>query len=110
MRPYLVNGFILARLCDKSLKDAMETFGTEDSPVYADFASQILPKDSLSPVSYVLAYDILKRFEGFEKTTRLRVEEAIETKAEKKEQVKQQIRAKQDTSTFDWIEQEFQAL
>ncbi|HMF33702.1 MAG TPA: hypothetical protein VKK79_19920 [Candidatus Lokiarchaeia archaeon] len=102
--PYLVNGFIFARLCDKYLNDAINTFETEDSPVYADFASQILPKDSLSPVSYALAFDILKRFEDHEKTTRLKVEEAMDRKAEKKEEDQQKLKEKQDTTTYDWVE------
>ncbi len=102
--PYLVNGFILARLVDKSLKDAIQVFEKEDSPIYADVATAKLPKEFLSPVSYVLSYDVLKRFENYERRRKLKVEEATELKEEKQEKIKRDLKDKQDTSTFDWLE------
>ncbi|OLS16103.1 MAG: hypothetical protein RBG13Loki_0273 [Promethearchaeota archaeon CR_4] len=102
--PYLVNGFIFARLVDKSLKDAIQTFDKEDSPLYADIAAAKLPKELLSPISYVLSFDVLKRFQSHERRRKLKVEEAFDRKEEKQEKFKREMREKQDVSTFDWIE------
>ncbi len=102
--PFLVNGFILARLVDKSLKNAVQVFEREDSPVYGDANGGKLPKEFLSPISYVLAYDILKRFENHERRRKLKVEEAFDRKEEKQEKLKREMREKQDVSTFDWLE------
>ncbi len=102
--PYLVNGFILARLVDKSLKDAIQIFEKEDSPVYGEGSAAKLPKEFLSPVSYVLGYDVLKRFENYERRRKLKVEEAFEQKEEKQEKLKREMKEKQDISTFDWLE------
>lgn len=102
--PYLVNGFILARLVDKSLKDAIQTFEKEDSPVYENIAAAKLPKEFLSPVSYVIGFDVLKRFERHERQRKLKVEEAFERKEEKQEKLKREVRERQDGSTYDWLE------
>ncbi len=102
--PYLVNGFILARLVDKSLKDSIQIFEKENSPIYGDAAAAKLPKEFLSPVSYVLGYDVLKRFENHERRRKMKVEEAFELKEEKQEKLKREMKEKQDISTFDWLE------
>lgn len=103
-RPFLVNGFILARFTDKSLQEVISDLNEESSPVYAPIGDYQLPKDIISPVSYVLAFDLLKRFELQEQFRRMKVEVAMRAKEEKKEQKQREIKKRQEANTLDWIE------
>ena len=56
-QPFLVNGFIYARLTDISLKEGMEELREEVSPLYEDVAPLKLMPDLISPISYCIAYE-----------------------------------------------------
>jgi len=102
--PFLVNGFILARLTDKSLKEGINELKTEVSPIFEDFVSLTLKEEYISPVSYVIAYDLIQRLKTYEQLRKLRVEEIYEKKKQKEEEKKKEIREKQEISTLNWIE------
>ncbi|MCK4281665.1 MAG: hypothetical protein KAX10_06095, partial [Candidatus Lokiarchaeota archaeon] len=102
--PFLVNGFILARLTDKSLKEGINELKTEVSPIFEDFVSLTLKEEYISPVSYVIAYDLIQRLKTYEQLRKLRVEEIYEQKKQKEEEKKKEIREKQEISTLNWIE------
>ncbi|MFO8019314.1 MAG: hypothetical protein R6U96_11805 [Promethearchaeia archaeon] len=101
---YIINGFILARLRDHSLEDGVMELKEEDSPIYEGVESLVLKKEILSPVSYCLAYDILKRFENYEELRKLKVKRIQEEEKQKEKKKKELIRKKQEDSTFNWIE------
>ena len=101
---FLVNGFILARLTDKSLKEGIREFETEVSPIFEDIAPLTIKNENMSPVSYIIAYDLLQRFKTFEEIRKLKVEERSEQKKQKEEEKKKEIREKQEISTLNWIE------
>lgn len=101
---FVINGFILARLLDNTLDEGIGDLKKEISPIYEGIDSINLNKDIISPVSYCLAYDLLKRFESFEELRKLKVEQIQESKKQKEKEKKEKIRRKQERSTFNWIE------
>jgi len=103
-QPFLVNGFIYSRLTDSSLEDGMSELKEEPSPIYDDIKPLTLKSDLISPVSYCIAYDLVKRFETFEELRKLKVEQIIESKEKKEEEKKKILREKQESSTLNWIE------
>ncbi|MHA1150307.1 MAG: hypothetical protein ACTSR8_18935 [Promethearchaeota archaeon] len=102
--PFLVNGFIFARLIDSSLKEGINELKEEESPIYEGIRSLTLQSDIISPISYCIAYDLIKRFESFEELRKLKVEQIIESKEKEKEEYKKKLREKQEGSTLNWIE------
>jgi hypothetical protein len=103
-QPFLVNGFILARLKENSLKEAVSELKNSSSPVYEGITDLKLKSDLISPISYCIGYDIIKRFEKFEKTRKSEVESVIETKEKEKQEKAKKIREEQELSTLNWIE------
>ncbi|MFX1280619.1 MAG: hypothetical protein ACFFA3_14680 [Promethearchaeota archaeon] len=103
-QPFLVNGFILARLIEISLKEGIYLLKEDNSMVYADIASLKLKPDLISPISYCIGYDIVKRLEYFEQIRKEGVEQKIEAKEKEKELQAKKIREKQELSTLNWIE------
>jgi len=103
-QPFLVNGFILARLMEISLKEAVSDLKNNPSPIYEDIAQLKLNSDILSPISYCIGYDIIKRIEKFEESRKSEVEQIIESKEKKKEEKAKKIREVQELSTLNWIE------
>ncbi|GAI48449.1 unnamed protein product, partial [marine sediment metagenome] len=77
---------------------------TEVSPIFEDFVSLTLKEEYISPVSYVIAYDLIQRLKTYEQLRKLRVEEIYEEKKQKEEEKKKEIREKQEISTLNWIE------
>jgi len=102
--PFLVNGFILARLTDKSLKEGIKELENEVSPIFEDFAPLTLKEDNISPTSYVIAYDLIHRLKTYEQLRRLKIEEIFEEKEQKEIAKKKEIRELQEISTLNWIE------
>ncbi|GAB4330112.1 MAG: hypothetical protein Kow0069_37720 [Promethearchaeota archaeon] len=100
----LVNGFLLAHFTDRSLEEAIKELKEEESPLYLPHASLTLPLDYLSPVSYAIAHDLLRRFKWHEQIRRLKVEEAVSRKEQQEERRKEELKAKQEANTFNWIE------
>ena len=103
-QPFIVNGFIYARMTDKSLNDGIAELIDEVSPIYEDVAPLSLRSDLISSVSYCIGYDLIKRFESYEELRRLKVEERIETKEKVDEEKKKKLREQQEISTLNWIE------
>ena len=103
-QPFLVNGFILARLMETSLKEAISELKNTPSPVYEDIAQLKLKSDLISPISYCIGYDIIKRFEKFEEIRKSEVERIIESKEKEKEKKAKKLREEQELSTLNWIE------
>ncbi len=103
-QPFLVNGFILARLMGIPLKEGILELKEKNSHVYTGISSLKLKSDLISPISYCIGYDIIKRFEDFEEQRKSKVEQIIESKEKEKEEKKKEIREKQEVSTLNWIE------
>ncbi|MFX1303313.1 MAG: hypothetical protein ACFE9X_08155 [Promethearchaeota archaeon] len=103
-QPFQVNGFILSRLMEISLKTAISELKNKESPIYEDIAPLNLKVDLISPISYSIGYDIIKRFEKSEQTRKLEVEQIIESKEKEKEEKAKKIREEQELSTLNWIE------
>lgn len=103
-QPFLVNGFILARLIETSLKEGVSELENNVSPIYEDIASLKLKSDLISPISYCIGYDLVKRLEKVEQTRKLEVELTIEAKEKEKEVESKKLREKQELSTLNWIE------
>jgi len=103
-QPFLVNGFILARLIETSLKEGISELQNNPSPIYEDIASLKLKPDLISPISYCIGYDLLKRLENVEEKRKMEVEQKIEAKEKEKETQAKKLREKQELSTLNWIE------
>jgi len=103
-QPFLVNGFILARLIDLPLNKGISELRDEISPIYEDVKPLKLNEELISPISYCIAYDLIKRFEKFEVQRKTKVEEILVKKEEKAQAQKREVREKQQFSTLNWIE------
>jgi len=103
-QPFLVNGFILARLMEKSLANAIHDLKNEPSPIYENISPLKLKSDIISPISYCIGYDIVKRFKAIEELRITEVERIIESKKIEKEEKAQKLREQQELSTLNWIE------
>jgi len=101
---FLVNGFILSRLTDIPLKESISELRNENSYVYEDVTQLKLQADLISPSSYCLAFDLLKRFQNFEKIRKYKVQKHLESEEKEKEVKQKIIRERQEKSTFNWIE------
>ncbi len=99
-----MNGFILARFIDLSINEGISELKDNPSPIYDEVKPLKLKKDIISPVSYCIAYDLVKRFEAFEVLRKLKVEQIIEEKEKIKSERKKKVREKQEVSTLNWIE------
>ena len=103
-KPFLINSFILARLMDSSLDNAIEILQNNVSPVYEDIKNLKLKEDLISPISYCIGYDIIKRLEKSTDIRKEKVEEAKKVKEIERKETKEEIRKKQETSTLNWVE------
>ena len=103
-QPFLINGFIYARLTDSALKESITKLKDESSPIYKNIMPIKLDSDWISPVSYCLAFDLIKRFETFEDSRKQDVQIIIELKEREKEEKIKELRKKQEGSTLNWIE------
>jgi len=103
-QPFLVNGFILARLIEISLKEGIYQLKNNDSEIYKDITSLKLKPDLISPISYCIGFDIIKRLEKFEQARKAEVEQKIEAKEKEKEVEAKKIRERQELNTLNWIE------
>ncbi|TFF98861.1 MAG: hypothetical protein EU547_00180 [Promethearchaeota archaeon] len=103
-KPFLINGFILARLTETSLKNAKEKLKNESSPIYDGIKDLKLRKDLISPISYCLGFDMIKRLKKYNEERREEIEEVKKTKEREIRDKKEKIRKKQEDSTLNWIE------
>jgi len=103
-QPFLVNGFILGRLMNISLKNGIQELKDKNSLIYKDIAPLKLKSDLISPISYCIGYDIIQRLEDFEESRKIEVEKIIEAKEKEKEKKAKKFRQEQQLSTLNWIE------
>ncbi len=101
---FLINGFILSRLKIKSLKDSMTELKNQESFVYKGISPLKLKADLVSPVSYCIAYDLIKRFEELVEFEKVRIESVNVEKKKKEDDKKKEIIKLRQESTFNWIE------
>ncbi|MBD3193792.1 MAG: hypothetical protein GF317_01965 [Candidatus Lokiarchaeota archaeon] len=103
-QPFLINGFILARLTNRSLKYCISKYENEESPLYEKIKPLILKKDLISSISYCLGFDLIKRFEQMESLRHKEKKKLKEEKHKKQDEKKKKIREKQKNNTLNWIE------
>jgi hypothetical protein len=103
-QPFLVNGFLYARLTDSTLLNGTDTLKKNDSYIYKGVKALKLKKDLISPVSYCIAYDLIKKFENFDQSLRNKRRKTKKLKEEKEQQKKDEIKKKLEESTLNWIE------
>ena len=101
---FLVNGFILSRLTNKSLKESMFELKNKESYVYKDILPLKLKADLVSPISYCIAYDLIKRFENYGDTEKIKVINASLEKQKKDDDKKKEFHKAQQENPFNWIE------
>ncbi|MHA1585352.1 MAG: hypothetical protein ACTSWL_08860 [Promethearchaeota archaeon] len=101
---FLVNSFILARLFDIDMNKANEMLIEEPSKLYEGVSSLTLSKDLVSPVSYVLAYEILNRFQDHQELRRLKKEQIKESEKVKEREIKIEVQQSQQSNTLNWVE------
>ncbi len=101
---FLINGFILSRLKIKSLEESIVELKTRESYVYKGISPLKLKADLVSPVSYCIAYDLIKRFEEIAELEKVKIESAnVEKKKIEDDKKKKIIKLRQE-STFNWVE------
>jgi hypothetical protein len=101
---FLVNGFILSRLTNTSLEESIFELKNEDSYIYKEVLPLKLKADLISPISYCIAYDLIKRFESFKEVEKEKVEIATEAEKKIEKDKKIEIRKIQEENTLNWIE------
>ena len=101
---FLVNGFILSRLTNKSLKESIFELKNKESYVYKDILPLKLKADLVSPISYCIAYDLIKRFENYGESEKTKVLSANVDKQRKEDDKKKELRKVQQENPFNWIE------
>ena len=101
---FLVNGFILSRLTNKSLKESIFELKNKESYVYNDILPLKLKADLVSPISYCIAYDLIKRFENYGDTEKAKIISAKVEKLKKDDDKKKELRKAKQDNPFNWIE------
>ncbi|MFW9928665.1 MAG: hypothetical protein ACFFD1_04675 [Candidatus Thorarchaeota archaeon] len=101
---FLVNGFILSRFLSKSLKNCINELRTKPSLIYEGIKPLTLKADLISPISYCIAFDLIKRLEKFEESRQNTVKQVIKETQEREELKRSAIIEIQQESTLNWIE------
>lgn len=101
---FLVNGFIMSRFISGSLKDCINELRNNPSFIYDGIKPLTLKADLISPISYCIAFDLIKRLEKFEESRKSSVKQVIKEEQKKKELKRNEIIEIQQESTLNWIE------
>ena len=101
---FLVNGFILSRLTNKSLKESISELKNKESYVYNGIAPLKLKADLVSPISYCIAYDLIKRFENHGDTEKSKIISAKVEKQKKDDDKKKDFHKVKQENPFNWME------
>jgi len=101
---FLVNGFILSRFISTALKDCINELRNKPSLIYEGIKNLTLKADLISPISYCIAFDLIKRLEIFEESRKSSVIQVIKEEKKKKEQKMSALVEIQQESTLNWIE------
>ena len=72
--------------------------------MYKDVVELNLPKELISPRSYIIAYDILTRFKENQELLLIKKEQIFESKKEKKIQYEEDIKKARSLTTLNWID------
>lgn len=106
---FLVNAFIVARLFDIPLNIATDQLKKERCTIYGDDIDLPLPQDTVSPVSYIIALDIVNRLKSGQEMKQTQKEQIQESNAEQREKQHDEIKKVQESSTLNWIEKKITA-
>jgi len=106
---FLVNAFIVARLFDLPLNTAIEQLTTDRTTIYGDDLDLPLPKDTISPISYIIALDIVNRLKSSQEMKQTQKEQFQESTAAQVEKQHDEIKKVQESSTLNWIEKKITA-
>jgi len=101
---FLINGFILSRLKTRSLKESITELKTQESYVYKGISPLKLRADLVSPVSYCIAYDLIKRFEELAEKEKIKIISVNLEKKKIEDEKKKEILKLRQENTFNWIE------
>jgi hypothetical protein len=102
--PFLVNAFIWARLNDLTTQECITMLTKDPSPIYEGIGEYPLPADMVSPVSYIIAFDLLQRMKITQELKKMKVEQRQELKDNALEQKKQELKKAQELNTLNFIE------
>ncbi|TFG03643.1 MAG: hypothetical protein EU542_01620 [Promethearchaeota archaeon] len=101
---FLVNGFILSRFMSKALKHCINELRSKPSLIYEGIKPLTLKADLISPISYCLAFDLIKRLEMFEEIRKSSVKKVMKEEQKKEELKRNAIAEIQRENTLNWIE------
>lgn len=101
---FLVNGFILSRFMSKALKHCINELRSKPSLIYEGIKPLTLKADLISPISYCLAFDLIKRLEMFEEIRKSSVNKVMKEEQKKEELKRNAIAEIQRENTLNWIE------
>ena len=101
---FIVNGFIFSRFISKSLKYCINELRNKPSFIYEGIKNLNLKADLISPISYCISFDIVKRLEYIEESRKSSVKQIIKEEKQKEELKRNAIAEIQQESTLNWIE------
>ena len=101
---FIVNGFIMSRFISKALKYCINELRNKPSLIYEGIKPLNLKADLISPISYCVAFDLIKRLELFEESRKSSVKQIIKEEQKKEELKRIAIAEIQQESTLNWIE------
>ena len=101
---FIVNGFILSRFISKALNYCISELRNKPSLIYEGIKPLSLKADLISPISYCIAFDLIKRLEFFEESRKSSVKQIIKEEQKKEELKRIAIAEIQQKSTLNWIE------
>ncbi|TFF87681.1 MAG: hypothetical protein EU550_02810, partial [Promethearchaeota archaeon] len=101
---FLVNGFIFSRFISKALNFCINELRKKPSAIYEGIKPLTLKADLMSPVSYCIAFDLIKRLEKLEALRKSSVQQLKKEEKKKQELRRNTIAEIQQESTLNWIE------
>lgn len=101
---FIVNGFIFSRFISKSLKKSINELRNKPSLIYEGIKPLNLKADLISPISYCIAFDLVKRLEFIEESRKSSVKQIIKEEKQKEQLKRNAIAEIQQESTLNWIE------
>jgi len=101
---FIVNGFILSRFISASLNDGINQLRSQPSKIYEGIKPLTLKADLISPISYCIAFDIIKRLEKLEILRKISMQKKSTEQQKIKEIKRNAIIENQQENTLNWIE------
>jgi hypothetical protein len=103
-KPFYVNSFILARFLDTTLLEAAEILREESSPIYQDIIDLGLPRDMISPVSYLISYDLLHRIKNHQEMQAMKIDIIKEDRIQEEQERIEERMISNQANTLNWID------